>query len=598
MKKRLTVLIALLLALSLLSGCTLKSSSLSGRLEEMLEDIRGAFDGENVHNPDGIHFRDMHYERPAAEALYADVEAVKAALESGAKLKEVEELLDRCMDGYDHFETMLALADIYNSKDLRDEFFAAEYEWCSAEESEVSRHFDEMYYACAGSPLGAELEEDYFWEGFCEEYADPADSKYNDETVALMQRESELVSRYRELVADPTILYEGEERSYYELLGEFETIEDLDTFYRYLDMIRGYFEKYSVQLAEVYLELMRVRCEMAGKMGYASCEEMQYDFFFTRDFTPEQGNLFVEDVKTWLVPLYVWADNSGVLYSSEESALSPDELLSALRSVAKDIGGDCARAFDFMDRYGLCDIEQSPHKADTSFEIYLNEYDCPFVFLNPIGTTRDLMTFVHEFGHFTDGYVNFNASESIDLAECFSQGLEFLSLWHMDGVLSEKQIRSLRMAQTADALRTFVEQCAYAAFETRAYALGPDKLDAESLNELMLDTLVEFGVCPEGYESIYQYRWMEIPHLFEFPFYVISYAVSLDVAMQFYELELGEEGKGLEKYFEILPRDYDSFTETVVNGGLSDPFRKDALRPIAEAIAETLGYKGELAAAA
>ena len=58
---------------------------------------------------------------------------------------------------------------------MRDEYYAAEYEWISTAEADVSDLFDELYYACAGSPLGKELEADYFWEGFCEDYADPND---------------------------------------------------------------------------------------------------------------------------------------------------------------------------------------------------------------------------------------------------------------------------------------------------------------------------------------------------------------------------------------------------------------------------------------
>lgn len=61
-------------------------------------------------------------------------------------------------------------------------------------------------------------------------------------------------------------------------------------------------------------------------------------------------------------------------------------------------------------------------------------------------------------------------------------------------------------------------------------------------------------------------------HFFELPFYIISYPVSNDVAMQIYELEQREEGLGLSKYLEILPRDYEGLIDTVTAGGLSSPF--------------------------
>ena len=592
MKKKLISLLSLFLALCMLSGCAGKGSDLSGALRDKLDELVGKLDEESEHNPDGVMFSDMAYARPDTAKLEADVQAVTDALEAGeASLQDVEALLDVCMDEYYTFSTMYSLANIYNCKDLRDEYYAAEYEWISTESATVSQLFDQMYYACAGSPLGPELEEDYFWEGFCEEYADPDDSYYTDETVALMQRESDLIARYRELVADPVITYKGEERSVHELLEELSG-------YPYLDALLSYYRSYSGPLAEVYASLAAVRGEMAEKMGFSSTEEMEFVFGFDRDYTPAEAAVFVRDVKTHLVPIYRWAQDTGLAYSVSYSPLSSDELYRDTRAVAMDIGRECAEAFDFMSRYGLYDIDPSPYKADTSFQTYLDDYESPFIFLNPQGTTSDLLTFVHEFGHYTDNYTNFNANEAIDLAECFSQSLEFLSLSHMGTVLRPEEIDELRFAKMYDALDTFVQQCAFADFESKVHALDPAELTADKLNELALQCAKDFGFCPAGAEEYIQYFWMDITHLFEYPFYVISYPVSLEISMQIYELELDEPGQGLEKYFEILPRDYDTFMETVTNGGLESPFSQGAMASIARIIGDTLGYPGAYAQAA
>ena len=601
MKRRATKILALVLAIVLLSGCSLTEDlfpdiDLSGSFGDILSQITDRTDME--HNPDGVMFEDMHYARPDTAKLADDIAAVEQALDDGAKLKEVEDLLDVCMDDYDVFSTMYSLANIYNCKDLRDEYYAAEYEWISTESAEVYRLFDEMYYACAGSSLGAELEKDYFWDGFCEEYADPNDSYYNDETVALMQRESELISRYRELVADPTVPFKGEEVSFNELMEELGSAEDLASYYQYLAVLMSYYQKYNEPLAEIYIELMRVRTDMAEAMGFSSCEEMEYVFCFERDYTPGDAAVFVNDVKTYIVPLYLWADENGFSYGQNYSSLSSDKLYADMKAVTDNIGRDCSTAFAFMSRYGLYDIEPSAYKADTSFQTYLNDYDAPFIFLKPDGTTGDLLTFVHEFGHYTDAYVNFDANETIDLAEVFSQGLELLSLSYMDGILSSREIENLREDEMMDALDTFIQQAAFAQFESRAHAIGPDELTAEKLNELALESAQEFGFCTEGFEDYYRYYWMDITHFFEYPFYVISYPVSLEVALQIYELEMQSPGSGMDKYFEILPRDYDTFMDTVSNGGLRSPFEEGSLASVAALIGDTLGYDGAIGSAA
>ena len=595
MKKRMTVAVALLLVLVLLCGCGIPEGSLGSKLGDKLAEL---VQSTNGHNPDGLKFSDMHYTRPDLDKLSADVAAVEEALENGMKLKDVEELLDVCMDGYDEFSTMYSLANIYNCKDLRDEYYAAEYEWISTENSTVSQLFDEMYYACAGSALGAELEEDYFWEGFCEDYADPDDSYYNDESVALMQRESELISRYREIVADPVIEWKGEEVAFYELLEELSDYSDVQGYYDYLGALMTYYETYNEPLAEVYIDLMRVHEDMAKAMGFSTAEEMEFVFGFDRDYTPEDAAVFIDDVKTYLVPISIWAEERGLSYNITYSPLGSEELYSALHGVAENIGHGCTEAFSFMDKYELCDVEPSVYKADTSFQTYLSMYDAPFVFLNPEGTTRDLVTFVHEFGHFTDAYTNFDAAETIDLAEVYSQALEFLSLSHMDGLLPASDVDALRTGKMLDALDTFIQQASFADFESKAHAIGPDELTAAKLNELALQATKDFGYCPEGFEEFMQYFWMDITHLFEYPFYVISYPVSLDVAMQVYVLETAEAGKGLDKYFEMMPRDYDTFMETVTENGLQSPFAAGGLASIAQVIADTIGYPEPIAQAA
>ena len=598
MKKSLTKILALVLCLALLCGCELPGSlpgDLSGTVGDLLSQVRGSV---AEHNPHGLKFGDILYARPDMDKLAADIDAVKKALDGGESLKTVEDLLDVCMDDYDVFSTMNALANIYNCKDLRDEYYAAEYEWISEESSKVSQLFDEMYYACAGSSLGPELEDDYFWEGFCEEYADPEDSYYNDETVALMQRESELVSRYRELLADPVISFEGEEVSFYEKLEELKDFSTYRDYYRYLDALMTYYRSYNEPLAEIYIELMRVRSEMAEKMGFSSCEEMEYVFFFERDYTPQDAAVFIDEVRSRLVPIYVWANRNGVSYSAGNESMSQEELYAGAQKVTDAIGRECAEAFSFMSKYGFYDIEPGIHKADTSFQTYLSSCEAPFIFLNPTGTDQDLVTFLHEFGHYTDAYVNFNANESIDLAEVFSQAMEFLSLSYMDGVLSDEEIAQLRDAKMSEALETFIQQCAFSDFESKAHALGPDTLSAEKLNELALQTARDFGFYEEDFAEFTQYYWMDIIHLFEYPFYVISYPVSLDVAMQIYALEREQEGKGMDKFFEILPRDYYGLLDTVANGGLLSPFTEGSMASVAAVIGDTLGYKGQAAQAA
>ena len=48
----------------------------------------------------------------------------------------------------------------------------------------------------------------------------------------------------------------------------------------------------------------------------------------------------------------------------------------------------------------------------------------------------------------------------------------------------------------------------------------------------------------------------------------------------------------------MMPRDYDTFMETVTENGLQSPFAEGGLASIAQVIADTLGYDKPLSQAA
>ena len=554
MKKSFASVLALLLALFLLSGCG---------VSEVLD---GGF----------VPFGEMEYIRPEPEEMDTLMAELQELLDGGASYRRVEKKLDECFDWYYSFYTMYTLAEVHSYLDMTDEYYAAEYEWISTEFAEVQQTFDELYYACAGSKLADKLEKRYFWEGFVEEYSDPEDSVYSDEYVALLQKESDLLARYRELVAAPVIVFRGEEADFFSLLGELDGPD-------YNEAVKTYYETYDEPLAEIYIELISVRKAMAEQLGYDSYEQMQYEFGFERDYTPEEAEAYLKQIRENAVPLYktLMAMNAyGQVWYDE---VDEETLCGILETAADEIGGEVADAFAFMMEYDLCDVSVDSRKAQMSFETFFPDYHEPFVFLGAVGDTEDVLSFAHEFGHFCDGYVNDGAlDESIDLAEVYSQAMELLMLSRFSDAMSEEDVENIARLKVIDMAGMYVQQAAFAEFETRVYAMDTKELSAEKLNETMLELSKEYGFHSPGFDWAYAMRWMDITHFFEMPFYVISYPVSNDLAMQIYALESKEEGKGMEKYLSVLEHDYTGIMGLVEAGGFDSPFSEgrvaDAVR--------------------
>lgn len=554
MKKRAIRLLSMLLALLMLTGCS--SSILNDQLDSAYRALQ-----RNFINADRnlVPFDEMEYLRPDMSAISADFDAVNDALDGG-DIDAVSDALDACYLDYYNFDTMYTIADIRSCQDVYDSYYADEVSWCGESFAAVQQKMEDMFYACAASDLAQELEENYFWEGFTDDYSDRSQSYYNDAAVELMQRESALVSEYRALAAESAAS-----------LGETSS---------YMQTIRNY-EKYNEDFARIYIELVRVRQELAAQFGM-DYEQMQYSFYFERDYTPEQAAQYVADIRSYMVPVYEEVMEASPYDDIYYDYLDEDELLGVLGSVTELMGGDVKAAFDFMTKYELCDVSLNSSKAAMSFQTYLSNYEAPFLFLDPYGDTEDILTLSHEFGHYVDAFVNYNASETIDMSECYSQAMEYLALGYYDEVLGEDEADNLRRMKLLDTLDLYVQQTSFAEFESTVYSMDPDQLSAEVLNDLSLQLARDYGYCDESRAKYYAMSWSDIAHFFEYPFYVITYPVSNDIAMQIYELSQDGGTAGLDKYNELLSREYTGFLDNIEEAGFTSPFESGRVQRVAD----------------
>ena len=557
MKKRAIRLLSMLLALLMLTGCS--SSILNDPLDRAYRALQRSFisAGRNL-----VPFDEMEYLRPDMSTISADFDAVNDALESG-DIDSVSAALDACYLDYYNFDTMYTLADIRSCQDVSDSYYADEVSWCGENFTAVQQKMEDMFYACAASDLAQELEENYFWDGFTDDYSDRSQSHYSDAVVELMQRESALVSEYRALAAESAA---G--------LGDTSGVgSDMQTMQNY--------EKYNEDFARIYIELVRVRQELAAQFGM-DYEQMQYSFYFERDYTPEQAAQYVADIRNYMVPVYEEVMEASPYDDIYYDYLDEDELIGVLRNVTELMGGDIKAAFDFMTKYKLCDVSVNSSKAAMSFQTYLENYEAPFLFLDPYGDTEDILTFSHEFGHYVDAFVNYNASETIDMSECYSQAMEYLALGYYDEVLGEDEADNLRRMKLLDTLDLYVQQASFAEFESTVYSMDPDQLSAEVLNDLSLQLARDYGYCDESRAKYYAMSWSDIAHFFEYPFYVITYPVSNDIAMQIYELSQDGGTAGLDKYNELLSREYTGFLDNIEEAGFVSPFESGRVQRVAE----------------
>lgn len=512
-----------------------------------------------------IPFEEIEYRRPDGEGLCFALEQVQMLVESGAGTEQILDAYEQVYEDYVLFDTMSSYAYIRYTLDLSDPYFDEEQNWCAEQEPLVEQALERCFVAMAESDLREELEEAYFGADFFAFY-DEFRIYSNDAVVALLQEEAALQTDYMALQNEITLVWQGEERLMEELLEE----EDL-SYEELLEIYGCYYETYGPQATEIFIRLVEVRQQIAALLGYESYAHFAYAYYYERDYSPEDGAAYTAAIASGLSQYYATA-----LFTQSAISQDMDWVMEHAEQTIYAFGGELATAYTYMQAYGLSDLSRSPSKMPGSYMTYLSAYDMPYLYVSPQGDMGDFLTVMHEFGHFTDGFVNCNGTSSIDCAEVFSQGLEFLSLNRVE--LSRWEQELLVEEKVADALMTYLTQACYAAFEERVYALDPEELSVERLNEIFWECNVEFGTDAFMEKSVLAPGWIDIQHFFIAPYYVISYCVSNDVALQIYEREL-ETGEGLALYRNLLSESPgSSILELVEAGGLEDPFSMERAR--------------------
>lgn len=495
------------------------------------------------------HFSEMEYTRPDVPGLLNALETCTADAPE-ADFDTLAGEINQCLLMYNEYLTNYNLSNIRYYTDMTDIYWSEEYNYCLDYNSEISAAVDQMLYALADSPHREALESyEYFGPGYFDAYE--GESLWDETFTSLMDQEAELLTTYYDLSAQAT---EAEDQEFYDV--------------------------YAPQLAQILIDLVILRQEIAAYAGFESFNDFAFDFYFLRDYTPEQEADYLAQVRQELVPIYKDLFYLGMpeinIYSRTEG-----ETFAYVESLAENMGGMVLEAFQLMEECGLYDISYSENKYDASFEVYLPLYNEPYVFLNPSQSDYDFLAFAHEFGHFCNDYASYGTGASVDVAEVFSQGMEYLSLCYAE---TDNSLEALQMVSS---LSVFVEQSAYADFELRLYSMAPGELTVDGVFALFEEVGAEYGFDLWGLDGR---QVVTIPHFYIAPCYVFSYVVSNDAALQLYQLEQAETGAGLAKYQENLYPMEITFLAFLESAGLESPFAEGRISDVAATFREALGY--------
>ena len=255
--------------------------------------------------------------------------------------------------------------------------------------------------------------------------------------------------------------------------------------------------------------------------------------------------------------------------------------------------GECLSTMKAMKHL---DLESKNGKAPGGFMYPLYEIGVPFIYMNAVGSQRDLVTMVHEGGHAVHSFLSrdlslteFKSTPS-EVAELASMAMELLSMDHWD----------VFYADAADLKRAKLEQLEKA-LETLPWVASIDKFQhwiyttehtAQQRKEKWLSISDELGnqiIDWEGNENVHANLWQKQLHLYEVPFYYIEYGMAQlgAIAMWRSYKQLGEQG--LDNYMNALKLGYTkTIGEIYETAGIKFDFSASYVKELADFIKEEL----------
>tara|TARA_Y100001968_G_scaffold333569_1_gene397298 strand:- start:4213 stop:5928 length:1716 start_codon:yes stop_codon:yes gene_type:complete len=305
------------------------------------------------------------------------------------------------------------------------------------------------------------------------------------------------------------------------------------------------------QLDDLFDELIELRQQIAVNAGYDNYRDYMFSAMGRFDYSPEDCTNFHNSIKKHIVPIITEIEKrrkdqlnltsykpwDTQVDAENKPPLAPFTTSSEL--IDKSI--DCFNKLDFY--FGKClktmsemnhlDLESKQGKAPGGFMYPLYEIGVPFIFMNAVGSQRDVVTMLHEGGHAVHSFLSkhltlteFKSTPS-EVAELASMSMELLTMDFWDVFYQDKQdLKRAKIEQLEKALEGLPWIAAIDKFQHWIYTT---KHTAKQRKEKWVEINNQFGnqiVDWTGYEMALENQWQKQLHLYEVPFYYIEYGMA------------------------------------------------------------------------
>ena len=548
-------------------------------------------------------FSQMQYTRPELSEVKKELTALIEAFEQS-------DTPDCAIDAYmsadrlmDHVGTMGAIAYIRHTIDTTDEFYDAEQSYFDEIDPLLRETQQRLERALLESPHRAELEKRFGRLMF--DNIEISLKTFSPDIVADLQQENKLTTEYDKLLASAQIEFDGKTLTLAQITPY---LQDPDRNVRRAacDARSAWFLERADKFDQLYDDLVKLRTKIAKKLGYDNFTQLGYYRMTRNCYDKDMVARFRDGVRRYIVPVaarlkgeqaarlgldHLTMYDDALLYPEGNAKPfgTPAEIFDHGRKMYRELSPETGEFIDFMLENELFDVLTRPGKSGGGYCAYIPEHKSAFIFANFNGTYHDIDVLTHEAGHAFNSYVCRDYTPSplrectYETAEVHSMSMEFFTWPWMDGFFkdADKYRRShLESALTFIPYGVMVDHFQHSVYE------NPDMSPRER-NELWKELegiyrpwldLEDTPFFEEGR------RWQYQAHIFERPFYYIDYCLAQAIALKFWVESLQDRDLAWEKYLKFVNcTGTKTFTESISECGLPDPFDSETLQAVADA---------------
>lgn len=308
----------------------------------------------------------------------------------------------------------------------------------------------------------------------------------------------------------------------------------------------------SEELNQLFTDLIQLRDKVAKQADYANYRDFKLDALGRFDYTAQDCLTFHKAIQSECVPLINKIDEDrkermGLdMLKPFDTEVDPEgktglkpfkdeqELINLSIQAFTNIRPYYGKCLETMNAMGHLDLGSRLGKAPGGFNYPLYEIGVPFIFMNSVGSLRDLITMVHEGGHAVHSFLSkdleITAFKNLpsEVAELASMSMELLSIDQWDVFFdNEEDIRRAKKEHLAKIMATLPWIATVDAFQHWLYENPTHTEEERSENWLRISGQMGSNVVDwSGYEEVKKIQWQKQLHLYEVPFYYIEYGIA------------------------------------------------------------------------